>query len=96
MHRGLRPPSSGHFLRWAVGPPARKAPAAIQIARADGEPDDARLRRQPGQQRQLDLDGVFALVSAGVHLQAGDRGAKLLRSMLYQLLPCETARFVNW
>ena len=45
---------------------------------ADGDADDLCLRGQSGEQRQLHLDGVFALVSGRVQLKAGDRLGKLV------------------
>ena len=47
--------------------------AALPVAAADGQADDPRAGAQPGEERQLDLDGVLLLVGGGVELQARDR-----------------------
>ena len=48
-------------------------PAAIEVAAADRDADDARLRSEPREERQFHFDRVFLLVRGGVELQAGDR-----------------------
>ena len=43
-----------------------------QVAAADRDADHADLRRQPGQQRQLHLDGVLLAMGRRVQLQPGN------------------------
>ena len=61
-----------------LGQSASKFPAAIEIAVAHGDANDADMGCKSGQQRQFHLDGMFLLMGLGIQLQPGNRFTQLL------------------